>query len=94
MFYDPSALSMTDLLSKLTKQSQVEAREDLRQMVASLNGLAGLHLLRNMVRAAHFSYFAKISKSTLYYCNTVTLYVFLWFRYLYAIFEAMVCSAQ
>lgn len=40
---------MEDLLSKLTKQSRVEARETLREIVASLNGLAGLHSLKNEV---------------------------------------------
>ena len=40
---------MDVLLSKLTQQAKVEAREALRQLVSTLNGLAGLHTLDNEV---------------------------------------------
>lgn len=40
---------MDYLLSKLSQQAKVEARESLRQLVSTLNGLAGLHSLNAVV---------------------------------------------
>ena len=45
----PSPLSMENLLEKLSKQAMVEAREALRQLVSTLNGLAGVHILADKV---------------------------------------------
>lgn len=40
---------MEDLLAKLMKQAKVEARESLRQLISTLNGLAGIYALQNDV---------------------------------------------
>lgn len=40
---------MENLLEKLSKQAMVEAREALRQLVSTLNGLAGIHILDKKV---------------------------------------------
>ena len=40
---------MPELLDKLIMQAKVEAREALRQLVAALNGLAGISIIREEV---------------------------------------------
>ena len=40
---------MENLLEKLCQQAKVEAREALRQLVSTLNGMAGIHILDDKV---------------------------------------------
>ena len=40
---------MPQLLDKLTKQAKLEAREALRKLILSQNGLAGLYILKEEV---------------------------------------------
>ncbi len=42
---------MEELLASLTKKAKLECEEEHRQVVASLNGLAGLHIIREQVRS-------------------------------------------
>lgn len=44
-------MTMESLLGKLTKQAKMEAREALRVLVSTLNGLAGIHTLAHQVTA-------------------------------------------
>ena len=48
------SLTMPQLLDKLTVQAKVEAREGLRKSILSLNGLAGLYILK--VEVIHESF--------------------------------------
>lgn len=43
---------MENLLSKLIQQAKVEARDALRLVVLTLNGLAGIHILGHWVSGA------------------------------------------
>ena len=44
-----SYLSMADLLKKLVSQAKQEGREDLRQLVAALNGQAAVYIIMRQV---------------------------------------------
>ena len=44
-----SCMTMPELLEKLIMQAKVEAREALRQLVAALNGVAGICILKGQV---------------------------------------------
>ena len=44
-----STMTMEELLASLTKKAKLECEEEHRQVVASMNGLSGLHIIRNEV---------------------------------------------
>ena len=44
-----STMTMEELLASLTKKAKLECEEEHRQVVASMNGLSGLHIIRNQV---------------------------------------------
>ena len=48
-------MTMPELLEKLIMQAKVEAREALRQLVAALNGVAGLCILKGEVGHSNLS---------------------------------------
>lgn len=41
---------MEELLKKMIVQAKQEGRESLRQLVAAINGMAGIHILNEKVR--------------------------------------------
>lgn len=43
-------MSMEELLKKMIVQAKQEGRESLRQLVAAINGMAGIHILNEKVR--------------------------------------------
>ena len=43
---------MPEVLSKLIAQAKLEAREALRQLVAAINGLAAISILKKQVRSS------------------------------------------
>ena len=49
---------MSQLLEKLIVQAKVEAREGLRKSILSLNGLAGLYILKFEVHLYSICFFA------------------------------------
>ncbi|OWF36325.1 E3 ubiquitin-protein ligase SHPRH [Mizuhopecten yessoensis] len=42
-----SIMTMEELLESLTKKAQLECEESHRQLVAAINGIAGIHIIRN-----------------------------------------------
>jgi len=47
-------MSMEELLVSLTKKAKLEAEEAHRQLVAAINGQAGLHLIQGEVGVVPF----------------------------------------
>ena len=50
-------------------QAKVEAREALRKLILSLNGLAGLYILKEKVKTQHIMYLVHM------YCVCITVLV-------------------
>ena len=42
-------MTMEELLNQMTKKAKVESEEAHRQMVAAMNGLASLHIVKDQV---------------------------------------------
>ena len=51
-----STMTMEELLVSLTKKAKLECEEEHRQVVASMNGLSGLHIIRNEVHVEGFPF--------------------------------------
>ena len=51
-----STMTMEELLASLTKKAKLECEEEHRQVVASMNGLSGLHIIRNEVHVKGFPF--------------------------------------
>ena len=49
-------MTMEELLASLTKKAKVECEEEHRLVVASMNGLSGLHIIRHQVGACTIFY--------------------------------------
>ena len=65
---------MTQLLDKLIVQAKSEAREALRKLILSLNGLAGLYILEKEVQCIYtwscmYSTLAKTKSMYMGFCN-------------------------
>ena len=54
-------MTMPALLEKLTKHTKGQTRDDLRRQVAALNGLAGLHILKEEVGVSIVTWYMYIS---------------------------------
>ncbi len=63
-------MTMEELLASLTKKAKLECEEEHRQVVASLNGLAGLHIIREQVRLVGHKEFKERCKRFKYQFKT------------------------
>jgi E3 ubiquitin-protein ligase SHPRH len=46
---------MEEILAQLTKKSKTECEESHRQMVAAMNGIAAIHIIKEEVKIYPFS---------------------------------------